>query len=245
MIVFDIETGPLPDDVLRTMVEPFSPPPHPGAFDESSVKLGTLKDPKKISDKITAAKDKHDAAVRDYESTVKQLEAQWWHDIVDRAALEPSTGQIVAIGYTSTESDVWLLDIADEAAMLQRFWSQYAKCRQQQRKLVGHNIYEFDLRFIAVRSWVHGLDVPQTILERGKWIDSHTFVDTMQLAAFGTRRHMKLDTLARLFGVGQKPEGVTGAMFHQLLKTDKIKAEEYLRNDLKMTRAVATRMGVI
>ena len=60
-LVFDIETGPLPDDVLKERVPPFDEPPRPGKFDPVTVKLGNLKDEDKIKAKIEAAKKAHAA----------------------------------------------------------------------------------------------------------------------------------------------------------------------------------------
>lgn len=80
MIVFDIETGPRPDDELRQVATPFDPSRVnvptgefddglgerirnklgiPAEFDPSSVKLGRMTDQAKIDDKIAAARAEH------------------------------------------------------------------------------------------------------------------------------------------------------------------------------------------
>lgn len=246
MLVFDIETGPLPDEELQKRVDPFEAPQHPGQFDESSVKLGNLKDADKIRQKIDEAKQKHADSVAKYEEDVKAARSAWWGNAVSRAALSPLTGRVVAIGYLNTATNATVLDIDDdESAMLERWFRQYKKCRDQNRKMVGHNISSFDVPFIVRRSWlVSTVDVAGTILYRGRYLDS-TFVDTMQLWGVGNREPVKLDVLARAFDIGGKPDGITGAMFHQLLKTDRAAAEGYLANDLQMTAGVASRMGII
>lgn len=245
MLVFDIETGPLPDEELRKRVDPFEAPQHPGQFDESSVKLGNLKDAEKIRQKIDEAKQKHAESVAKYEADVTAARSAWWGNAVSRAPLSPLTGRIVAIGYLNTGSGAVALDIQDdEQAMIQRWFTQYKKCRDLNRKMAGHNINSFDVPFIVRRAWLLGCDVPQTILDRGRYLDS-TFVDTMQLWGVGNREPVKLDVVAQAFGVGGKPDGVNGAMFAGLLKTDRPTAEKYLENDLQMTAAVAQRMGVI
>jgi hypothetical protein len=65
-IVFDIETAPLPVQVVRERVAPFTPPPHPGQFDQSKVAVGNLKDPAKIAAKIAEAEQKHSTLVENY-----------------------------------------------------------------------------------------------------------------------------------------------------------------------------------
>lgn len=246
MIVVDIETGPIPDEVLMSRVDEFQPPPHPGEFDESSVKTGNLKDQAKIAEKIQAARESHAAAVKRYEEDVAGARAAWWSKIKSSAALSPLTGRVLAVGYYSTDTKNTILDIDDdEAGMLGRFWGQYQKAKAAGRKIVGHNLVSFDVPFLMRRAWMLGYDVPAGVVDRGRWLDSNTFVDTMQLWGCGGRDPIKLDVLARAFGVGQKPDGVDGGMFSELLKSDPAKAKEYLANDLAMTAKVAERMGIL
>lgn len=246
MIIFDIETGPLPDELLAARVAPFVGLPHPGEFDMTTVKTGNIKDPAKIKEKIDAAREAHEASVRRYESDLAAARDAWWSAAKSSAALSPLTGRVLAVGYFSTDTGRTILDVDDdESGMLGRFWGQYTKAKQAGRKMVGHNIHGFDVPFLARRAWMIGYDIPAGVLDRGKWLDTTTFVDTMQLWGFGNRDAVKLDTLARAMGAGGKPEGVDGSMFSELLKTDPAKAREYLANDLQMTAKVAARMGVV
>lgn len=214
MIVFDLETGPLPLEQLKATMP---------AFDEAEVKCGNLKDPEKIAAKIAEAK------------------ASYEDDYVSKAALSPLTGRILACGYCSTDTGKTVIDGGEEPTIVTAFWQRYERCRQQGRVMVGHNIEQFDVRFLMRRSWLLGLDVPGTVLDRGKWLDAKTFVDTMVLWG----GPVKLDVLARAFGVGAKTDGVDGSMFAELWAKDRAKAEEYLKNDLEITRKVAERMGLI
>jgi hypothetical protein len=244
MIVFDIETGPLPEETIKANSKPFESQlgRHPGKFDPATVKTGNMKDQAKIDAKIEDARQKHTQAVADYESKAASEESDYWSDVISKAALSPLTGKVLAIGYTSTDTGKTVLDIDDdEAAMLTRFWSHYQKCIKENRKLVGHNSTKFDIRFIIRRSWILEVDVPQAIFQRGRYLDSLTLVDTMELWG----EPVKLDVLAKVFGVGGKPDGVDGSMFAQLLISNREQAEQYLRNDLLITRAVAERMGVL
>lgn len=246
MIVFDIETGPLPDDVLLTRVSAFEAPPHPGEFDQSAVRVGNIKDPAKIKEKIEAAKEAHEAAVKRYEADVAAAKSAWWSDAKSRAALSPLTGRVLAVGYHSTDTGKTQIDIdGDETGMINRFWGQYRKVKAAGRQLVGHNIYGFDIPFLMRRCWLLGCDSPAAVVERGRWIDSTTLVDTMTLWGCGQRDPVKLDVLAKAFGVGGKPDGVDGSMFADLLADNPIQAIEYLTNDLQMTAKVAARMGVV
>ena len=125
----------------------------------------------------------------------------------------------------------------------------YRKCKRESRKLVGHNCNQFDVPFVVRRSWLFGIDIPESVFDRGRWLDQAVFADTMQIWAAGTREWAKLDSLARAFEIGGKPEGMDGSMFWKLIASecedDRQRAEEYLANDLRMTRAIAERMGLV
>jgi hypothetical protein len=58
-----------------------------------------------------------------------------------------------------------------------------------------------------------------------------------------------LNHIAQALKVGGKPEDITGADFARLFwsqdEADRVKAFEYLANDLDMTRAIANRMGIV
>ena len=248
MIVFDIETGPLSDDVVFARVKPFEAPLPPAEFDPSSVKVGNLKDQKKIEAKIEAEKKKHDKAVENHEAGVKELEHQWRTEQIDKAPLDPLTGQVLAIGYQSGKgvaiqtSD----EGSDELVVLGQFWERYRACRRDARKLVGHNIFEFDLPFLVRRSWILGVDVPDTILSKNRYWDDRVFVDTMKVWSCGKYNDWsKLDTLAKAFGGDGKPDDVDGGMFHKLFKgtpDQRQQAIDYLKNDLEQTALVANHL---
>jgi hypothetical protein len=123
IIVFDIETGPLPDDQLLPMIPP---------FDAAEIKCGNL-GPEKAAEKVEAARAEHLAKY------------------VSRAALSALTGQVLAIGYKRDDSAA--IDGRTERQMLLRFWERCETELARDGKLVGHNILAFDLPFLAQRSW--------------------------------------------------------------------------------------------
>ena len=248
MLCFDFETGPLPEAIIRDRVPLYEPAPLPGEFDSAAVKIGNLVDPGKIRAKIEAARQKHADTVAGYEASLVTGEAEYWAKIMDRAALSPITGEIVAIGYLSTDDDKQFLDYGRlEAEMLDAFWAACQTCINNHHSIVGHNIEGFDLPFAVQRSWILSVDVPDymhlSVYDRRKY-----FTDTMvrwSMGARGKDGFVKLDTLARIFGIGGKPDDIDGSMFAGLLLTDPEKALAYLANDLQMTRGVAERLNIL
>lgn len=223
MIVFDIETGPLPIEDIREICGPFDP---------DSVKLGNTKDEAKIGAKIEEARQSYEA------------------DLLDKAALSALTGRVLAIGYLSTDTGKTVISASDETRILQEFWQKFEQVRQSRRKLVGHNIAGFDLPFLIQRSWLLGVPVSASVFDRNRRYLDPTFVDTMTYWQAGNWRacFTKLDTLAKAFGIPGKPDGINGGDFARLwfgTAEERVQAIEYLKNDLAMTAKVAESMGIV
>ena len=236
MIVFDIETGPLPGDQIARLIPKFDGG-HPGEFDPRAVKLGNCKDPVKIDQKIREAADAHREAIAAVGAKQAEQKAKW----MERAALSPTTGQVLAVGFkSSTESHRILFEMS-ERELIELTFSIFTSPSCDQ--FVGHNIHNFDLPFLVRRAWLLGLDVPYSLRVGRYW--SPMFVDTMDVWSLGNRGEMiSLDTLAKACGLPGKPDGVNGGDFAKLLATDRDAAIAYLKNDLEMTWAVAERLQI-
>lgn len=106
--------------------------------------------------------------------------------------------------------------------------------------IIGHNLRGFDIPFLARRSWILGVPVPRIMA--GRFLDAR-FVDTMEAWSCGNREErISLDNLAKALGVGAKTG--SGADFAALYAKDRKAALGYLENDLRLTKAVAERMGL-
>lgn len=253
MLVFDIETSARPEAELRPLCPPFDPTSVDGLalgeFDPASVKLGNLKDQSKIDAKIAEARAAHEAAAVNAPQILAAAEADHWQGFVNRAALSPVTGQVLAIGYWSKAAGTKIQGqggTLDEAKLLANFWNRYRACRSEGRQMVGFNIFRFDLPFMARRSWYLGIDVPDTLTDpSGRYFDK-VFVDLYARWQCGVyQESIRLDDMARFFGVGGKPDGICGADFGRLWQEDRSTAIEYLKNDLVITSGCAARMGFV
>lgn len=257
MLIFDIETGALDDKVLSALCPAFEPPPRPGEFDPASVKCGNL-GADKAKEKIDKARNEHKLAVENYESNLTALAEQHFTDFKSRAALDATMGRVVAIGYQAADSGKVAISDGkgDEATILAEFWGKYQKCRQQPgspRKMVGCNIFGFDLPFLIRRSWMNGVDVPASVVVNRRFFDG-LFVDLREVWLLGQRWGdcgSSLDLMARALGVGEKRDGVNGvkgADFARLYggtAEERAMAVAYLKNDLELTAGVAKRLGVV
>lgn len=252
-LVFDIETGPLPDaelDRVRPPLDESSLPSQPGEFDESSVKLGRLKDEDKIREKIDEARQSHANAVKNHAATCERIRNRHVEQFREAAPLSPITGQVLAIGMQCGQEPEPRIVAGGEREILSYFWSMLDGFDLA----VGFNITNFDIPFLVRRSWIHSVYVPKNVFERNGRYLSHRFIDLFYrwrcASQFGDPKHVnsKLDTIAKFFGLDGKTEGVSGVDFHRLWSgslDEQAKAKAYLLNDVKMTAEIAFRMGIL
>lgn len=249
-LVFDIETGPLPEEVLRKRIKPY-PEFVETPFDPASVKVGNLKDPSKIEAKIEEARRQHANAKEDHARAAEE----YWRAEVGRAALSPLTGQVVAIGMclaSGGKENGQAIQIAgtgpklSEENLLGAFWKKYRWAISKNVRIVGHNICGFDFPFLIRRSWILGIPVPDGILDRDRYWNP-LFVDTMVRWQCGARGEFaSLDTLAQATGhAGKNGDGADFARLWFGTPEEHAQAILYLKNDIEMTVEVAKTLGVV
>jgi uncharacterized protein YprB with RNaseH-like and TPR domain len=214
-IIFDVETGPLAESELSTLLPPFDP---------AEVRTGNTKDPEKIAAKIAESETNHR------------------RDFFDRAALDPLTGRVVAIGVLYPDSGEYdIIGHDDEARTLGAFWEVCRGENGRVNQMIGFNTHGFDLPFLIRRSWKHGVEVPYGIRRGRFWGDE--MVDLRELWQLGDRQARgSLDSIAKHLGVGAK--NGDGKAFAELWRSDRKQAEAYLHNDLKLTAKIAHALGI-
>ena len=206
-IVFDIETGPLPLSELH--IPPFNP---------SDVKLGNVKNPDLIAEKLQKAEENHTA------------------DYIRNAALDALSGQILCIGYRIEHQNSGVIkNEGNEAAMLREWWT-LLNYYERQPKLVGFNIKAFDLPFLIKRSWKHRI-APPYWLRQGRYA-TDLVIDLREVWQLGDNRaHGSLGSICRHLGLGDKTG--TGAEFSLLWNTNRQAALDYCLRDVQLTQQVA------
>ena len=249
MLVFDIETGPLPDDSLKRSFE-CPPPPQWVDFDPESVKYGNTTDPEKRARKLADERDKHNAAQRRKIDGYEQEKQAAWDAHKRDAGLSAATGRVLAVGFVSVaaNSDPEALPVEivahDEYTTLEHVFDAFttaSKSGAWNACIAGHNILEFDLPFLVRRAWVLGVIVPRWIRDGRYW--SRAFLDTRELWQLGNRQaKSSLNHVCQALGVPGKLDGVDGSQFAELWETDREKAREYLTQDVRCTAAVVQRL---
>ncbi len=110
---------------------------------------------------------------------------------------------------------------------------------------VGHNVQDFDLRFLAQRMMVHGIAFPYILplnAKLGDWV-----FDTMKAWAgvYNRANYPKLDDLCDAFGIENDPdlEGMDGGQVWKTVQAGNWpKIEAYNKDDVRKVRAVYERM---
>ncbi len=266
-LVFDGETRPQSSAKLAPL---FEPPEKKEIkdFNPDDVKLGQMKDPEKIKNKIEGERAKHAKSVAsadfDYDQNVKAA----WSAFVDKAALDPVLGEVLCIQFFSKKRNNFLLaavgepmvnggdepQTATEADVLEFTWQTFAKAVNDGRRIVGLNIFDFDLPFMYCRSLANGVQVPRILLadRHGKWPKwNEHFVDLRRSWLCGrswTNAKSSFNHLAHVFGTEGKMDGeVSGGEFWKywdLGGEDRELAVEYARQDVVQPAEWAEAMGL-
>ncbi len=131
----------------------------------------------------------------------------------------------------------------NERIILTEFWQRMKSFRPNIDRIVGHNIYDFDLKFILKRSIVHGVR-PTVDLSFARYRNQPIY-DTMyewERWSFGSRA--SLDTLAKALGLeSSKQDGVNGAQVYPLFCAGAHRViHDYCLRDVEVTRAIYKRM---
>ena len=271
MFAFDIETGSLPEDVVLAQFDPkkvklgnMKTPEEYGEFDPGTVKTGKITDPQKIEAKIEEARLKHEEKVAEAQQKVEEKIAEARQKHLDKAALSPATGCVLAVGWKNIGNANELPSIIGEglappkgidspllpheAEVLKKFWSAANRAAQEGIKLVGFNIFNFDIPFLIGRSWVNDVEVPDFVIDNRDYPSSQFFTDLLVKYQCGNRqRTITQNGLAKMLGVGSKTEGMNGGDCARLwlgtLKEHK-QAAAYAINDVELIAGCANKMQI-
>ena len=256
--IYDIETRPK-EALVKQFAKPFSKTFTPTEFDHASVKFGNIKDQDKIKAKIEEAKQNHITAMTMGAINLVAEQKEYEAALLDKAALHPSTSEICAIGIHLEGNQKVSILSGDEKEILQNFWTVYMQQDGAWASYSGSNDKSnFDVRGIIHRSWVHGLSLPYSVIDKG--FITRQFIDLTQhfLAGAPYPTYVSADNCAKQLGIiGTTNDAgkvyakdeldnkweITGKNFHEFIDSeDKEKqdiAKIYLKNDIALERGIA------
>jgi 3'-5' exonuclease len=155
-----------------------------------------------------------------------------------KTSFDGSYGRILCIGYAVDDDEVDVLhNEGNEKETLRQFW-ELAKSADL---FIGHNVMDFDLRFIYQRSIVNNI-VPSVDLNFARY-RNYPIYDTMKEWAKWSMNSIGLEHLALALGIPTPKDGIDGSQvwdFYQKGKVQEIL--DYCKRDVETTRAVYKRM---
>lgn len=170
-------------------------------------------------------------------------------DAIAKTALDGSLGHICCIGWAWEDGQSvsqWIESVHDEAESFRAVLSSW-EVRMGGRPyepvtIVGHNVVNFDIRFIWQRAIILGVKMPHWFPRDPKPWGNDVF-DTMTAFA-GQRNTISLDRLSKALGYPGKEE-IDGSMVGKLWSEGRHEEiASYCRSDVERTREIHRRMMV-
>ena len=154
---------------------------------------------------------------------------------IETTGLNPLIDRIICIALKSNGKELIIID-SNEKVILEKFWNyvREIKIKDLGFRLIGFNCWSFDLPFLIIRSFKHGVNVVDT---------SGKVIDLRYLLSYGNKyQNGKLSDYAELIGLEQKYNGYDGSDMKRLFEEDKFaEIEKYALSDIKITFGIYKR----
>lgn len=157
-----------------------------------------------------------------------------------QTAISGDFGQIFCIGYALNDQPVEMIK-GKETEILKNWW----EIANKTDLFIGHNIMDFDLRFIFKRSIVNKIKPAAKHLNLSfARYKSFPIFDTMREWEKWSSSFISLDTLAKALGLASsKADGIDGSkVYDYYLKGKHQEICDYCKKDVELTRLVYKRM---
>jgi 3'-5' exonuclease len=160
-------------------------------------------------------------------------------ELIKKLSLSAVTAKIICLCYTIEPSVSGSIEVlqGEETDIIKGFWKIVPDCNL----FVGHNILDFDMRFIYQRSVIHNIkpsrDIPFTRFRNAP------IYDTMHEWSKWGREHASLDSLSKALGIPSPKENLDGSKVYPYYRASKLpEIIEYCKRDVESVRAVYKRL---
>lgn len=172
-----------------------------------------------------------------------------------KTALNGDFGRILCIGFIDEDPDGritsgvlgWDQQQAqfsnDERTVLQQFWHRMRGFQPGRDRIVGHNIFDFDLKFISKRSVIYGVR-PTVELSFARYRNQPIYDTMMEWERWSFNSKVSLDRLAQVLNLpSSKEQGINGARVYELYLAGEYQAiHDYCLRDVALTRRIYKRL---
>jgi 3'-5' exonuclease len=181
----------------------------------------------------------------------EEFDQEKLEEFVAKTSFDGAYGRVLCIGYAVDDDELQVFyNENDEKKTLQQFWdlvnaisispnnSQYPDYGVL---FIGHNVMDFDLRFIYQRSVVLGVK-PAYELNFARYRNYPIF-DTMKEWMKWANSGVGLEYLALALGIPSPKDGIDGSEVAKFFEQGKVKdILEYCKRDVDTTRKVYRKM---
>ncbi len=163
-------------------------------------------------------------------------------ELYRRTALDGNFGRLLCIGYAKEPpaGSKSQIIIGDEVKILKKFWD----VAKDVDVFIGHNIMDFDLRFIYKRSVVNNVK-PTKFLSFARYRNNPIFDTLYEWDKWVVRNteHTSLDKLAKALDIPSSKGELDGSKVYDYYQNGKLKEiYDYCKADVEVTRQVYKRM---
>lgn len=167
-------------------------------------------------------------------------------EAIAKSGLNGAYGHVCCIGWAfgddEPQSVIWPKDVTDEAAAIYTFKSIVSDRVNFPPVIVGHNVAEFDIRFLWQRAMVLGIKMPAWFPRAPRPWDREVF-DTMTAWA-GARNTISMDNLCAALGIPGKGD-IDGSIVGELWANGEYeRIAAYCRADVESTREIHRKMQI-
>lgn len=191
--------------------------------------------------------EKHSKKKEVSEEVIVELDGSNFESYVRNTSLDGSFGRVLCAGVALNNNTVECYFNKDnEKRTLEQFWEIAGKCDL----FVGHNVMDFDLKFLWQRSIILGVRPTWQDFDQrsAKYISfaryrGYPIFDTMHEWSKWGWEKVGLEHLALALGIPTPKGGIDGSKvfdFYQAGKADEIC--EYCKRDVETTRAIYKKM---
>lgn len=163
-----------------------------------------------------------------------------FEDFLNYTSFDGGFGRVLCIGYAiNNEPTEIICNDGNEKKTLEEFWDVAQDCDL----FVGHNIMDFDFKFIYQRSIVLGVKPTIPNLSFARYRSSPIYDTMKEWAKWDTMNKVGLEHIALALGIPTPKEGIDGSQVAQVYSEGGVEEIcEYCKRDVETTRAVYKRM---
>lgn len=163
-----------------------------------------------------------------------------FEDYIINTSFDGGFGRILCIAYAINDKPVQVIcNPENERKTLEDFWSVAKSCDL----FIGHNVMDFDLRFIYQRSIVLGVK-PTKDLSFARYRSNPIFDTMKEWSKWDFQNNVGLEHIALALGLPTPKDGIDGSEVYTFFKNGYVKEIcDYCMRDVETTREVYRKMN--